>query len=317
MTKNEFKSKLNNLGKSKTPFLFIVDFNLENFVVNIDLKKIKYKIDLKQNFKNKIIHKKITFNKFPISFNEYKKGFEKIIKSIQNGDTYLLNFTQPTKIETNLSLEEIFYNSNSKFKVYVEDKFVSFSPERFIEINNNKISTYPMKGTIDKSIENAKSKILNNKKEMAEHTMVVDLLRNDLNIVTKKIFVERFRYIDEIKTKDKILLQVSSKVSGFLEENWQSRVGDLLLDLLPAGSITGTPKKKTVDIIKEVEKYDRGFFSGVCGVFDGESLDSFVLIRYIEENDGIKTYKSGGGITIDSDVESEYDELMDKVYLAF
>ena len=317
MQKKEFVEKANTLGHTQTPFLFIVDFNLQNFILETNLNSIKYKLDTKQNFTNKKLDKKYIFEKYPIKFDEYKKGFTQIIWHIKRGDTYLLNFTKPTKLDTNLSLEEIFYCSNSKFKVLLKDKFVSFSPERFIEINNNKISTYPMKGTIDTSVRNAQEVILADAKEMAEHVMVVDLLRNDLNKVAQKVFVEKFRYIDEVKTKDKTLLQVSSKVSGFLENDWHSKVGSLLLELLPAGSITGTPKKKTLEIIKEIEEYDRGFFSGVCGVYDGKSLDSFVLIRYIEENNGDKVYKSGGGITIDSNATSEYNELIDKVYLPF
>jgi para-aminobenzoate synthetase component I len=150
---------------------------------------------------------------------------------------------------------------------------------------------------------------------MAEHIMIVDLLRNDLGMVARDIKVERFRYIDKIVAGDRKLLQVSSEITGRLEDNWQSRLGDIIATLLPAGSISGTPKHSTVQIIEDVEKYDRGYFTGIFGIFDGQSLDTGVMIRYVENIDGTLIYKSGGGITLDSDPTAEYQEMIDKVYL--
>jgi para-aminobenzoate synthetase component 1 len=174
-----------------------------------------------------------------------------------------------------------------------------------------------MKGTIDAKIPNAKEKILADKKEMAEHVMVVDLLRNDLSQVATKVRVEKFRYIDTIKAGERELLQVSSKIRGDLPQKWQERLGDILVTLLPAGSITGAPKKRTTEIIEAVESYRRGYFTGIFGVFDGESLESAVMIRFIEKEGERLIYKSGGGITIDSDPQSEYNELKEKIYVPF
>ena len=96
------------------------------------------------------------------------------------------------------------------------------------------------------------------------------------------------------------------------------KIGDILTSILPAGSITGTPKKKTVEILKKIENYDRGFYTGIFGVFDGINLDSSVMIRFIQqEQNGELFYKSGGGITCDSNVNLEYQELIDKIYLPF
>ena len=172
-----------------------------------------------------------------------------------------------------------------------------------------------MKGTIDASIKDAKKKILNNKKELAEHTMVVDLLRNDLSMVSKNVRVEDFRYIQKIEAGDKQLYQVSSKISGNLPTNWHRQIGDIIVKLLPAGSITGTPKINTIKILDEIENYQRGYFTGVFGVFDGKNLDSGVLIRFIENQNGNLIYKSGGGITSDSIATQEYQEMCDKVYI--
>jgi para-aminobenzoate synthetase component 1 len=129
--------------------------------------------------------------------------------------------------------------------------------------------------------------------------------------------VERFRYIQKIKAGERELLQVSSRICGDLGEGWNSRLGTIISRLLPAGSITGTPKRSTVDIIDEVESHERGFFSGVFGIFDGERVDSAVMIRFIEKGEDGLIYKSGGGITIDSDPYSEYMEMREKIYVPF
>jgi len=296
--------------------LFIIDFDKNIFIEEIDSKDILFSFENIKNYTLKKIDKKIKLKKHPISFERYKIAFDKVINEIKNGNTYLLNLTFPTKIETNLNLEEIFHYANAKFKLKYKN-FVCFSPERFIKIENNKIYTYPMKGTIDANIPNAKEKILNNQKELAEHTMVVDLLRNDLGMIASNIRVTQFRYIDKIKAGDKKLLQVSSEIVGDMPNNWIQNWQDILLKLLPAGSITGTPKKMTTKIIKETENYNRGFYTGIFGIIDEEKgfLDSAVMIRYIEENDNNLIYKSGGGITLDSDLESEYKEMIDKVYI--
>jgi para-aminobenzoate synthetase component 1 len=151
-----------------------------------------------KNYTSKEIRKDTILEKFPITFNKYKTAFDKVIEEIKNGNTYLLNLTFPTPIKTNLSLEEIFYKTNAKFKLKYKNKFVCFSPERFIKIENNKIYTYPMKGTIDANTPNAKERILNNQKELAEHTMVVDLLRNDLGMVANNIKVNKFKFRRDI-----------------------------------------------------------------------------------------------------------------------
>jgi len=304
---------INNLAKKRIPFLFISDFKAENLkVIPLDeLDDIEFSID--ENYV-KTEHEHF-LKKTPLPHAEYKKKFDRVIERIKSGDTYLLNLTQPTKIESSLSLKEIFTHANASFKLRYKDEFVCFSPERFVKIKDNKIHTYPMKGTIDSKVPHAKKKILDDTKEMAEHIMVVDLLRNDLSIKAKNVKVEEFRYITEIEAGDKKLLQVSSHISGELENSWHVELGDILESLLPAGSISGTPKKSTLAIIDEVEDYKRGYFSGVFGVFDGESFDSGVMIRFIEKTDDAYIYKSGGGITLDSSINLEYNELLDKIYL--
>jgi len=309
-------NKLNNLGKAKTPFLVVISYDKQIVdIITNPLKSNEILFDIEGSF-TPYINKSIDFEIVnTLSLQEYKEKFNQVKDQIKQGNTYLLNLTAPTIIKSNLNLEEIYYIKKAKFKLLYKDKFLCFSPERFIKIVDNAIFTYPMKGTIKASIKDAKKKLLENPKELAEHTMVVDLLRNDLSMVSKDVKVLKFRYIDEVETNKGKLYQVSSEIKGTLDPKWQENIGDILDKLLPAGSITGTPKKSTIDIIKRVENYDRGFYSGIFGYFDGKSFDSGVLIRYIEKKENKLIYKSGGGITLDSKLIDEYQELLAKVYL--
>ncbi len=306
---------LNKLGAAREAFLFICDFEakrIEAFSLNSLYKEdIEYQIDKNYTYKP---HPHF-LHPFASSFEAYKRKFESVIEKIKAGETYILNLTQTTPIKSEKTLQEMFSLANAAYKLRFKEEFLCFSPEQFIEIKENKIHTFPMKGTIDASIENAREKILADTKELAEHIMVVDLLRNDLSIVATDVRVEKFRYISEIAAGEKKLLQVSSHISAYLGEDWHENIGTILHKLLPAGSISGAPKKSTLEIIKQVEAYERGFFSGVFGVYDGRTLDSGVMIRFIENTKEGLVYKSGGGITLDSNAASEYQELLDKVYL--
>ncbi len=310
----ELIEKLNYYGKEKIPFFFIISYDLSSYdVITLDILPNNIKFNIVKNPSIKI---KSQLNIKKPDFLNYKNKFENIIKNIKNGNTYIANLTEQSEIIDNIDLDNIYKKSNSKYNLYYKNKFVSFSPETFIKIDNNQISSYPMKGTIDANIKNAKDILLNNKKELAEHTMVVDLIRNDLSIVSSNVKVEKFRYLEKISAGNKELYQSSSKITGELNKNWHENIGDIITKLLPAGSITGTPKKSTIKILKETENYNRDFYTGIWGVYDGINLDSSVLIRFIEKINGKYFYKSGGGITIDSDCEDEYEELINKIYIS-
>jgi len=321
LNKQFIEEQINNYGSFNEPFFFTISYDFKKFYI----KKLS---ELPQNIRFEINHKisskikhKTKVKKYPLSFEVYKKKFDFLQEQILMGNTYLLNLTSKTIIETDFTLDEIYEKVNAKFKLRFEnedDNFVCFSPERFVEIKKNKIYTYPMKGTIDSKIVNAQAKILGDVKEMAEHTMVVDLLRNDLGIISSKVRVDKFRFIEKINAGDKKLLQVSSKISANLDDDWNKNLGTIITKMLPAGSITGTPKKKTTQILDEIEAYNRDYYTGIFGVYDGKSFDSAVMIRFIEEDENqTQYYKSGGGITCDSDVNLEYQELIDKIYLPF
>jgi len=313
-------SKMDELAAKKTPFFFVVDFKMEHIEVyeveELDNAGIlvdfpNFKSFLPQNF----LEKSLVLKSHPETLEEYQPGFEIVQNNLKTGNSYLTNYTRKTKIECNLSLKEIFFLAEAKYKVLYQDEFVFFSPETFVEIKNQKIATHPMKGTIDASTENAIEVLKNDIKEKAEHYTVVDLLRNDLSMVADEVKVDEFQRIDYLKTHQKNLYAMSSEISGNIKPEFQNKVGSILQTLLPAGSILGAPKKKTMEIILEAENFDRGFYTGVCGYFDGENLDSCVMIRFIEKENDQLYFKSGGGITHLSKMEDEYQEVKNKIYV--
>ena len=305
---------INTLVKENIPFLLISNFDASKIDVflyeNLKKENIEVSLDNKNFFKHKL-----KLKKYPQSYKKYKEKFDKTIKNIKNGNTYVLNLSLKTKIKLYNSFEEIYKFANAPFKLKFKDEFICFSPEKFIEIKNNKIYTYPMKGTIDANIANAKKIILNDPKEKAEHTMIVDLLRNDLSKVANNVKLSRFRYLNKIKAGERDLIQVSSKIEAKLKEGWENDFKGLIKKLLPAGSISGAPKKSTIKLIKNIEKYDRRYFTGIFGIFKDKSFNSAVMIRFIEKNKNNFYYKSGGGITLDSKAYLEYKECIDKIYI--
>lgn len=315
------RSKMNNYGQRKRPFLFGVNFELsEGFFIDDPLNQpeILFTINGVGNtlmIKLDVESKPFDFAYDPISYEAYKARFDVIHKGLCEGYSYLTNLTIKTPVSFNLSLEDIFIRSNAPYRLLVPNKFVCFSPERFVKISGRKISTNPMKGTIDAAIPNAERIILNDFKETAEHNTIVDLLRNDLSIVADHVKVDRFRYIDRIKTNKSEILQVSSEITGTLRDDNYQCYGDIIFNMLPAGSVSGAPKDATVSLIKEAENEPRGYYTGVFGYFDGVELDSAVLIRYIERVGDKSFFRSGGGITAYSNSKSEYEEVLKKIYL--
>jgi para-aminobenzoate synthetase component 1 len=321
----DFVGKMNFYGKKGIPFLFIIDFEMK-FPVVLKLSelkdfRIKYFIDGVKNYNDDAVptkgKKELNIRKYPVSFEVYKKAFDKVIKNEKDGNSYLLNLTFKNRVKINLGLEEIFYKSRARYKLYFKDtanEFVLFSPETFINITGGNIFTYPVKGTIDAGIPNAKEILLSDEKERAEHLTVVDLLRNDLNIICKGVKVNKFCFIENVKTNSGNLLQMVSEIEGRIKPGLTGRFGDILFNLLPAGSICGAPKRKTLEIIKETELDSRGYYTGVFGIYDGKNLKSSVMIRFIEKNGDDCFYRSGGGITVYSDVKKEYNEMVKKIY---
>ena len=298
----------------------------------------------------------------PPLYDDYERSFNIVKSNIWAGNSYLTNLTCKVPVSCNLSLEDIFHRAKGKYKLLLrkkrtqaEDKthlkeeeeaqnkahlkeenieenlnpFVCFSPETFIRIKGGRIYSYPMKGTLDASLPDAEKQLMEDEKEAAEHATIVDLIRNDLSRVAENVRVDKYRYIDVLHTNKGDILQTSSEISGRLPEDYPHHLGEILAAQLPAGSITGAPKDKTMQIIQEAEGYDRGFYTGIMGIYDQGELNSAVMIRFIEEEvfpsktgeeknseASRKLYfKAGGGITSKSDCRKEYEEVIQKIYL--
>lgn len=355
---SEIESMMNRAGVERVPFLFGLDFEMEegffienpmlhdeilfevegignynsnqSFPEDTDVNKQNNNLLFRQSEVDKQSYnsfseesvvnyydKNYKFDIFPEEYLQYKKRFDIVLEGLRRGDSFLTNLTIKTPIKTTMSLKDIFVSSTSPYKLYVPNKFVCFSPECFVKIYDGKISTYPMKGTIEADIKDAVQMILNDEKEKAEHNTIVDLLRNDLSRVSKNVIVKKFRYIDKIKNNRKNLLHLSSEIEGDLGDAYLDEIGTIIFKLLPAGSVSGAPKNATLDIIRNAEQQARGYYTGVAGYFDGNSLNSFVLIRYIGKENGKFYFRSGGGITAMSNAEKEYQEMLQKVYLPF
>jgi para-aminobenzoate synthetase component 1 len=322
--------EMNKLGQLNCPFLFIIGFDkTENFVIPLDEispEEIKYafkdEFSVYQNFAEKDLINELEISSELISFGVYKKAFDFVKYNLELGNSFLTNLTVSNPIKVNIPFEKIINFTKAKYKLWLKDEFVCFSPESFVSVNKNgKISSFPMKGTIDANVKDAENDILNDPKELYEHTTIVDLIRNDLSKICEKVWVERFRYIDKVRRNSgQELVQVSSEVCGQLPKGWKNSIGDWFFKLLPAGSISGAPKEKTLEIIREAENdlhqnSQRNYYTGVFGLFDGEILTSAVMIRFIEKNENGLVFKSGGGITSRSDARKEYEELNQKIYV--
>lgn len=316
---------MNRYGREKRPFVFLIDYSMRQCVVEpldeIDPSRLLYSIGNRTNAPE-ISGQPPELQWEPRygSQTEYEQAFDKVMLHLLAGNSYLVNLTCATPVRCNLTLREMFEHTKAPYKIWFEDRFVCFSPETFVRIApDGTICSFPMKGTTDATLPEAESRILNDPKEAAEHATIVDLIRNDLSRVATGVRVERYRYIDRIKTHKGELLQVSSEIQGHLTPDWHERIGSVLFELLPAGSVTGAPKTRTLEIIAEAEMYERGYYTGVCGLFDGERLDSGVMIRFLERTPstekGEYLFKSGGGITFRSDRTAEYEEMKKKVYV--
>jgi para-aminobenzoate synthetase component 1 len=311
---------MNRYASEQTPFVFLISFSGEGNIVLPPEEAANAGLFLEMNGHANhalkgISEQAIQYSKVPVDRDQYHQSFTHVVGQILYGNSFLLNLTCPTTVHTNYSLKEIFLGSEARYKLLLDKKLVIFSPERFVRILGDTISSNPMKGTINADQPGAYNLLTSDQKEHAEHNTIVDLIRNDLSMVAANVRVKRFKYIERLRTNQGELLQMSSEITGKLRPDFRASLGDNLFKLLPAGSICGAPKKKTLEIISQVENYQRGYYTGVFGHFDGENLDSAVAIRFIERQDQKMIFKSGGGITFQSDWEKEYEEMQNKVYV--
>lgn len=311
--------QLNAAGAAGRPFFLFTDFELVKpalyYVDELAEKQIGVAFPSFSNVSTKT-YAPVAVSVLPgLGMADYAERFKRVMAGLHYGNSYLTNLTMATPIALQGAWMDVFYAAQAKYKIAFQDQWICFSPEMFIRIQGSQITTYPMKGTIDADLPHAANQLMHDEKEIAEHYTIVDLLRNDLSKVAHEVKVVRFRYLETLQTSSKNLLQCSSEIAGELPSNWRAHLGDILFSLLPAGSVSGAPKQATCSIIQEAEAGPRGYYTGVAFYFDGKNLDSTVMIRFIEKTADGLVYRSGGGITIHSDVEKEYQELLDKIYV--
>lgn len=354
--KQEIIDKINQLASQDEPFLFVINYQGDKAFIRLlsDINPEECLFDFEGRGNLSHVWKETlkegtsetTWQIEPPLYEDYERSFNIVKSNIMAGNSYLTNLTCRVPVSCNLSLEDIFHRAKGKYKLLLRRKrnltpFVCFSPETFVRIKGGRIYSYPMKGTLDASLPDAEKQLMEDRKEAAEHATIVDLIRNDLSRVAEDVRVDKYRYIDVLHTNKGDILQTSSEISGSLPEDYRQHLGEILDAQLPAGSITGAPKDKTMQIIQEAEGYDRGFYTGIMGIYDQGELNSAVMIRFIEEEtspvdfeaDGDKKFKAsegkgdeasrklyfkaGGGITSKSDCRREYEEVIQKIYLPF
>ena len=333
----EIIHRINQLGKEGNPFLFIINYKGDLAFIkrlsDIHPEECLYDFEGVSNLKETYIplSAPITWQIENPRYQDYKRSFDIVKSNIMAGNSYLVNLTCKVAVTCNLTLRDVFLHTNGKYKLWLKkpnqlsssedtptpqcESFVCFSPESFVKIKNGRIYSYPMKGTLDATIPHAEELLMSDKKEAAEHATIVDLIRNDLSRVAEDVRVDQYRYMDLLHTNKGDILQTSSEISGRLPEHYANTLGDILTEQLPAGSITGAPKDKTMQIIHVAEGYERGFYTGIMGIYQNGELNSAVMIRYIEQEDNQLYFKAGGGITSKSECLKEYEEVLQKIYL--
>jgi para-aminobenzoate synthetase component 1 len=202
---SEFEQTLNIWGRDRVPFLFVVDFEMKKPIAiklsDVNTADILYDLNGFSNFtRDGQAKPSVNISKYPIKYSSYEEKFNLVLAHLQRGDSFLTNLTIKTEIELSLSLKEIFKFSNARYKLLYKNEFLVFSPEIFIRIDERNIHAYPMKGTISSSVPDAARLILSDEKELAEHVTIVDLIRNDLSLVSENVQVSRFRYLEKLLT---------------------------------------------------------------------------------------------------------------------
>ncbi len=257
-----------------------------------------------------------------ISKKHYTEDISKIKDYIRQGITYEVNYTYPSEIHVDLNSFDLFemllQNQRTPYNTYIKNKYeilLSFSPELFFKIKDNKIITKPMKGTIQRARTNEEDEqniefLKNDIKNQSENVMIVDLLRNDLSRIAKKgtVNVEKLFEIETHKT----VHQMTSTITAELEKN--VTLYKIFESIFPCGSITGAPKISTMRVIDELEPFKRDIYCGAIGFISPEEIIFSVPIRILQKKNNEKYYlcHTGGAIVWDSDAIDEWIETETK-----
>jgi len=254
---------------------------------------------------------------------QYSQAFDQAQNYLKKGDCYQINLTRRLKFKFKSNYEKIIsslFSNKESLGAFAHSSFIpnldllllSNSPECLFELKENKIIAMPIKGTVSlkgKSLEDAKKELSTSQKNRAELDMITDLLRNDLSRIEKprSKVLKRYSFLEV----PGLLHQYSMIEQGLSDEvSWFK----IIKSLFPGGSITGAPKSRVIKIIESIEKSSRGFYTGST-LFDFRNIKAASInIRSSEWNLQKQTglYGSGGGITLQSKNEEEFQEVLIK-----
>ncbi|APC97206.1 chorismate-binding protein [Francisella frigiditurris] len=257
-----------------------------------------------------------------LSLKDYEKGFSTVTKALENGESYQINYTKMLDGHTELTGLELYTKLKKQQPVkygaylpFAENEIISISPELFFKKEDKKLTVRPMKGTARLTNDTEKNtqiynELENSAKNRSENLIIVDLLRNDMSAIcdTHTVKVDKAFTIEKYNN----LLQMTSEISGNICKN--TTLKQILDKLFPCGSITGAPKKRTMEIIKRVEKENRGVYTGSIGyILPNNDMCFNVAIRTIQKYEKNLKIGVGGGITVYSEYHSEWQEMLTKI----
>ena len=320
---------------SRIPAAIIKDnFNNETFIICEEkykglIKKIEMDVKILLEKKKFLLKEKKIQNKILVDSlreelpNNHIKNINKILKYIKAGDVFQVNLSREWygKINNKYSAWDIFSKLKktnpspfSGLVIYKNKAIISSSPERLIMVKNDYIETRPIAGTRCRGGSGVydvalSQDLLNNKKERAEHIMLVDLERNDLSKITVKVSVK----VNELMIVESYahVHHIVSNVTGKIRKN--TTPGEIIKAVFPGGTITGCPKVRCMEILSEIEKTGRGPYTGSMGYINNDgSMDLNILIRTIVKDKNNVSIRAGGGIVADSIPKRELEEARAK-----
>ncbi|MDD2371708.1 MAG: anthranilate synthase component I family protein [Firmicutes bacterium] len=309
------------------PVVIVENIKENKFSIYFDHLHEEYALEIYNKIEDYMtINKKLVKNIYIITYheiyNEYKKKIKTIKDYIYEGDVYQINYTRRfSGVLENINYNEMYLklrNTNpAPFSAFIRHHdwaILSSSPERLIKSKSGVLETRPIKGTIDKGKNiitdfMKKRKLKTSEKDKSELLMIVDLERNDLSRVSKSgsVRVKELFKLETYETVHHLVSTIESEIEIGLSPF------DVLYRLFPGGSITGTPKKRAVEIIDELEEFPRGLYTGAIGYINSDGdFDFNIAIRTIITEGNHFNYNVGGGITWKSDSNSEFLETEHK-----
>lgn len=298
-----------------------------------DQEDYKKAIDRLMEIEKEILNQKVPTQKrkyedsnLEYSSNETKESFiNKVNKAkqyIENGEVHQVVLSRRLELETKLDPLDVYENLRSinpspyLFYIDFEDyQIIGSSPELMVKVKENILKTCPIAGTSPRGKdlnedEKLMEELLNDEKEVAEHLMLLDLAKKDIEKISKNGTVKVSKYMDVCKCSH--VMHIKSTVIGELEENYD--IYDALAACLPAGTLSGFPKLRAMEIIDELENKKRGIYGGAIGYFGfNGNMDTCITIRSILFKEGKAYLQSGAGIVANSNAEKEYEETQRKL----